>query len=157
MKKRIAKAHVLLGLSALVASSAAPTLAFADGSELVTGVAPASAQPSDRVVALVLGGVAVVGTGAGIAFGVLALNDKSSFENHPTFHAADSANENAVLSDVCLGGAVVLAVTSIVLLVRSSGSPTDAARGSHEKTALTFTVSPMVTQHGGGAGAALRF
>jgi hypothetical protein len=183
VKKRIAKAHVLLGLAAFVTSSAVPTRAFADGSELVTGIAPASppppppeskaeptapspapesstpssTQPSARVVALVLGGIAVVGAGSGIAFGVLALKDKSSFESHPTFRAADSANENAVLSDVCLGGAVVAAVTSIVLLVRSSGSPPKGTAGSHESKALRFMVSPMIASHGGGAGAALRF
>jgi hypothetical protein len=108
-------------------------------------------------VAFALGGVAVVGTGAGIAFGVLALNDKSSFDSHPTFHAADSANENAVLCDVFLGAAVVAAVTSVVLFVRSSGSTPAAATGSREKSAGGFTLSPWVTLHGGGAGASLRF
>lgn len=182
MKRRIAKARVLLGLSAFGVCSAVPTLALADGSEIVTGIAPASpspptdssthaspAGPTDsstqppssrldtRVAALVLGGVAVVGAGAGIAFGVLALNDKSSFDHDPTTHAADSANENAVLSDVCFGGALVAAVTSIVLLARSSGLPPASTAGLHEKSALSLTISPMITLRGGGAGAALLF
>jgi hypothetical protein len=115
---------------------------------------PPPTQPVDaKVAGLVLGGVAVVGAAAGAVFGVLALNDKSSFESRPTFHAADSANENAVLSDVCFGGAVVAAVTSIVLLIRSG----QAATPPKEQSRVTFTLSPTITQHGGGAGAALRF
>jgi hypothetical protein len=167
-------ARVLSGLLAFAVCSAAPGRALADGSELVTGIAPATpppplaepsssqpaspqppspSEPVDRkVAALVLGGVAVVAAAGGAVFGVLALNDKSSFESRPTFHAADSANENAVLSDVCFGGAVVAAVTSIVLFVRSGEAPA-ALKQSH----VTFTLSPMITPHGGGAGAALRF
>jgi hypothetical protein len=108
-----------------------------------------------RVAALVLGGVAVASAGVGIGFGVVALNEKSKFDSHPNFPAANLANEYAVVSDVCLGGAVVAAVTSIVLLVRSYESP--PAAPPKESHALTFLVSPMITLHGGGAGAALRF
>ena len=119
-----------------------------------------------RFAAAVLGGVAVVGTGFGVAFGVVALNDKRSFDAHPTFSAGNSGNENAVLADVCFGAAVVAAVTSLVLLVRSpSPEPSpDPAAGSaspatpaREKSAVNFSVSPMMTLHGGGAGASLRF
>jgi hypothetical protein len=160
---------VLSGLLAFAVGSATPGHAWADGTDIVAAVAPASPAPEatdpsppssptagGRVAAWLLGGVAIVGAGAGTAFGVLALNDKSSFDRHPTYHAADSANENAVLSDVCFGGAVVAAVTSIVLFVRSAESPRDGAAGSHSPPAA-FTVTPVVTSHGGGAGVALRF
>lgn len=107
----------------------------------------------------------MLGAGAGTVFGVLALDDKSRFESHPTFSSADSANENAVLSDVCFGAAVALGMTSLVLLLRSDAPPQNAAAGSPEPAAATvpkrspvsFAVSPVFTMHGGGAGVALRF
>jgi hypothetical protein len=165
----VTRLRTLSGLLAFAVCSATPGRAWADGPDVVPTVAPASPAPEaadpspppspaagGRVAAWVLGGVAIVGAGAGTAFGVLALNDKSSFDSHPTYHAADSANENAVLSDVFFGGAVVAAVTSIVLFVRSADSPRDGAAGSRSPPAA-FTVAPVVTSHGGGAGVALRF
>jgi hypothetical protein len=181
VKNRLATAPLLWGLLAFVASSTPPTIARADGTEVVAGLAPASPPPSPpdptaptappatrrsmQIAAFVLGGVAVAGAGAGAAFGVLALNDKSSFDAHPTSRSASLANENAVLSDVFLGGAVVAAVTSIVLFVRFYHAPPEASAGDHgplapvpkASSAVTFTLSPLITLHGGGAGAALRF
>ncbi len=194
-----ARARILSGLVAFTLFSAAPARALADGSEIVTGIAPAtpaalatpaapemppppppsSALPtmsaSDlRMAALVAGGIAVAGAAAGAVFGVLALDDKSRFDDVVSGtlrigtvqgdQAANSANENAVLADVCLGGAVVAAVTSIVLFVKSRqaapeatvgppSSPTPAAKDG----AFSFTVAPLFTSHGGGAGAALIF
>ncbi len=187
MKRRNALAHVLPGVAAFAVCSATPALTLADGAEVMAGVAPAapppaqpepaasssppspnpplpSFDPSVRTAAFVLGGVAIAGAGAGIAFGIVALNEKTSFDERPTFRAASRANEDAVISDVCLGGAIVAAVTSIVLFVRSPREPSDAAPGTpgdggvhREPSPLSFTVVPMITSHGGGAGAALRF
>jgi hypothetical protein len=44
-----------------------------------------------------------------------------------------------------------------VLLARSSGLPPASTAGLHEKSALSLTISPMITLRGGGAGAALLF
>jgi hypothetical protein len=173
-------APILLGFLAFAASSTAPNRALADGTEVVAAIAPdappppppdsSSAPPVSRrntqMVAFTLAGVAVAGAGAGIAFGVLALNDKSSFDAHPTYHAASSASENAVLSDVCLGGGVIAAVTSVILFVRAYQTSPEAAASSHTplvapaskgSSSVSLTLTPLITVHGGGAGAALRF
>jgi hypothetical protein len=176
---RIASGPVLLGFLAFAASTTAPSVAFGDGTEVVAAVAPETPPPlppdtapaptatkrSTQLVAIALAGVAVVGAGSGTAFGVLALNDKSSFDAHPTFHAGNSASENAVLSDVCFGGAVVAAITSVILFVKVARTPPDgeprasdsAAPPAKSPTSVSFMLSPLITSHGGGAGAALRF
>jgi hypothetical protein len=110
-------------------------------------------QPRGKLPAILLGGFAVASAGAGTVFGVLALSDKTRFQNHPTFATADSASENAVLADVCFGAAVALGVTSLVLLLRGNAAPPSAAIDSH----AAFSMSPLVMLHGGGAGAVLRF
>jgi hypothetical protein len=181
-KEALVKGIIARGLIGLVAVavSSAPARALADGTEVVAAVAPSTPPESAplpasppvtrtdlRVAALVTAGVALVAAGAGVVFGVLALNDKSHFDDQVNGtmslgtvradQAANSASENAVAADVCFGGAVVAAVTSIVLFVRSESVATGADAAPKGQGALHFTVSPVMTPHGGGAGAVLRF
>jgi hypothetical protein len=132
--------------------TAPPATAVSAPSELLPTARPA------RLGALILGGTALVGVGIGAAFGVLALNNKSSFDAHPTLGAARAGNQEAVVSDFSFGIAVVAGVTSVVLFLRDRSaacpapSTTDKPEGS-----VSLSVSPIVMARGGGAGAALRF
>jgi len=111
--------------------------------------------PSHRTVAFVFAGLAVVGVGVGTTFGILALNGKSDFERTPTVAGANTANQEAILADVAFGVAAIAAVTSVVLFVRDDG----AGDASSPKPAspVSFQFAPIVSPHGGGAGALLRF
>ena len=164
MKMKIATAHVMVALLAFVAYSATPAEAHADPVLVVeagpTALGPPLASPPpsrsgshSRLPEILLGSLAVASAAAGSVFGVLALDEKNDFQKHPTFSSADSANEDAVVADVGFGAAVALGVTTLVLLLRGEEELHLAAAGSR----VTFAVSPVVTQHGGGAGAVLRF
>jgi hypothetical protein len=104
--------------------------------------------PSPRFAAFVMAGLAVAGVGLGTLYGVLALNAKSSFDQHPTQSTGDFGNEAAMISDASFGFAVVMAITSTALFLRK---PAPAP------PSVSFTLTPAVTAHGGGAGAVLRF
>jgi hypothetical protein len=120
---------------------------------------------SRTTVAAVAGGLAVAGAGIGAGFGLAALNDKSNFDKHPTVNEGNAGNDNAVYSDVAFGAAVILGVTSVVLLVTNHDAPQDsadvatpqAAKSSKDAAAVTISATPIVLPHGGGAGALLRF
>lgn len=159
--------------------------ARADGTEAVAAVAvavapnpPPEAAPAPelpttspremKIGALVAGGVAVAAAAGGVTFGVLALDDKSRFEDAvngtkklgtpEAAQMANTASEYAVLADVCFGAAVVAAVTSIVLFVRSGASRSDADKTEPKAAGgMSFTLSPLFSPRGGGAGATLRF
>jgi hypothetical protein len=155
------RAQVVAGL--LVVMSVSSLEARADDSSPQPASAPVELLPTDhpeKIAAFIFGGVAVVGVGVGTAFGVLSLNDQSSFNAHPTFGAASSGNQEAVVADVCFGAAVIAGVTSVVLFVR--GASGDAAVPSQPvrnptPVHVSFSISPIVSPHGGGAGAVLRF
>jgi hypothetical protein len=119
---------------------------------------PPPPEPRSKLPAYITGGLAIVSTGVGVAFGVLALNDKSNFDKNPTSSTADSGENHALICDMALGVAVTLGVTSAVLFLTNDDSPSPpkaaAARKPHP---LTFSAAPIVTPHGGGAGAVLRF
>jgi hypothetical protein len=161
-----------VGLVAFVAAVLHPAIAVADTPPAVpTLAAPqdvsttdTTERPPTRFVAFAAAGVAVVGIGVGTAFGVLALNSKSAFDAHPTVARADTGNQEAVLADVAFGTAVIAGVTSVVLFLRSpeAPAPPGTEKPSPEDvptkpTSVSFTLSPLVSSHGAGVGAVLRF
>jgi PEGA domain len=122
---------------------------------------PPPPEPRSKLPAYITGGLAIVSTGIGVVFGVLALNDKSSFNKDPTEATANSGENNALICDMALGVAVTLGVTSAVLFLTNDDAPPAppkaAAVPKQKPRALTFSAAPIVTPHGGGAGAVLRF
>jgi hypothetical protein len=122
---------------------------------------PPPPEPRSKLPAYITGGLAIVSTGIGVVFGVLALNDKSKFNKDPTEATANSGENNALICDMALGVAVTLGVTSAVLFLTNDDSPAAppkaAAAPKQKPRGLTFSASPIVTPHGGGAGAVLRF
>jgi len=123
---------------------------------------PPSEGPSRKVVALYAGGFAVVAAGAGTVFGILALNNKSNFDKNPTHESADYGNEYAYLCDAAFAGAVLAGVTSVLLYLHHDTPPSPLPTSSTpavagKSAAFTFTAAPIVTLHGAGAGAVLRF
>jgi hypothetical protein len=127
--------------------------------------APAPAPPPEKrsmAPAWITGGLAVVAAGVGTAFGIMALNDKSSFNKTPTESLADDGENKALVSDMAFGVAVTLGVTSTVLFLSHDDSPpAQTASAPRPVRAASDTVSvtatPIITAHGGGAGALIRF
>ncbi len=129
----------------------APRLAPRASSPVVPVVpTPPDPGPSRRAVAITAAIVAVAGAGAGTAFGVLALHDKSTYDAHPTAAVASRGDEEAVLADVCLGGALIAGVTSAVLLLTSD----EPVAPLH---APPLTVTPALSPRAAGVSVVLRF
>jgi hypothetical protein len=122
---------------------------------------PPPPEPRSKLPAYITGGLAIVSTGVGVVFGVLALNDKSNFDKNPTSSTADSGENHALICDMALGVAVTLGVTSAVLFLTNDDSaaaaPPPKAAAAPKPRSLIFSAAPIVTPHGGGAGAVLRF
>jgi hypothetical protein len=127
---------------------------------------PPPAAPHSNTAAFITGGAAVVAVGVGTVFGVMALNDKHDFDQHPTTSTADSGENHALIADMAFGVAVTLGVTSIVLFLSKDDAPAGATAQVTKKTTeasakkrapFTITPAPIVTPHGGGAGAVIRF
>lgn len=126
-------------------------------------------EPRSLVPAFITGGLAVAAAGVGTAFGVMALGDKSDFDKNPTASKADDGENHALIADMAFGVAITMGVTSAVLfLTRDEPAPTKVANGSVKvakaikisskaSKPITLTPAPIVTTHGGGAGALLRF
>ena len=124
---------------------------------------PPPPEPRSKVPAYVTGGLAIVAAGVGTAFGIMALSDKSTFDKTPTTSTADNGDTHALIADMSFGVALTFGVTSAVLFL-TRDEPAAAATSSadsHKKTAkarhVTFTPTPMVGPHSGGAGFTLRF
>lgn len=127
---------------------------------------PPPPEPRSKLPAYITGGLGVASAAVGVIFGVLALNDKSSFNKTPTSSLADSGENNALICDMAFGVAVTLGVTSAVLFLTSDDAPakthglTDrpvVVAAPKKSPTFTLSASPIVTPHGGGAGAVLRF
>jgi hypothetical protein len=141
---------------------------------------PPPPEPRSKVPAFVTGGLAIVAAGVGTVFGVMALSDKSDFDNNPTSSKADDGENHALIADMAFGVAITLGVTSVVLFLTNdeSSEPSKASQArlrslassngedahprasvarSEKKSSFTLTPTPIVTPHGGGAGAVLRF
>jgi hypothetical protein len=110
-----------------------------------------------RTVGLVAAGVALAGAGVGAVFGVLALQNKSDYADNPTYYKSDRGNNDAAYADGAIALAVAAGVTSLVLFLTSDTSNTDLAAGIPHERSASFSTSPFVTAHGGGAGALVRF
>lgn len=98
---------------------------------LDSGATPASGS-SQRMLGLILGGVGVVGLGAGTYFGITAgskwddakagCNDFPYACNHAALEARDSASSNATLSTIgFIAGGALLATGAILYFTASSG------------------------------------
>jgi hypothetical protein len=127
---------------------------------------PQPPPPRSMVPAIVTGGLAVAAAGVGTVFGILALGDKSDFDKNPTTQTADNGDTHALIADMAFGVAVTFGVTSAVLFLTKDESvatssathaTTTAKAAAAKKTAITFTPTPIVTPHSGGAGFVLRF
>ncbi len=130
--------------------------------------APPPAEPRSKLPAYATGGLAVVAAGVGTGFGVMALSDKSDFDKNPTSSTADDGENHALIADMAFGVAITFGVTSAVLFLTKDDAPPStpsAASGagrahpSHKQATqkIKITPSPIVTPHGGGAGALIRF
>ncbi len=143
------------GVAAPVAAPVAPVVAAAP--------APAgTAKAHSTMPAIITGGLAVVAAGVGATFGILALSDKSDFDKKPTSDTADSGENKALIADMAFGVAITLGVTSAVLFFsKDDDAPAKATNAlpaaPSRKQAFTITPMPIVTPHGGGAGAIVRF
>jgi hypothetical protein len=144
-------------------------------------VVVASGGGRNITAAVITGAAAVVAVGIGTGFGIAALNDKANFNNDPTTATADSGENHALIADMSFGVAITLGVTSLVLFLsrddaatvgvtpaaslvrprakdgesgRSSGR---SAREAKKAPSFSITPSPIMTPHGAGAGALIRF
>jgi hypothetical protein len=124
---------------------------------------PPPHEPRSKLPAIVTGGLAVVAAGIGTAFGIVTLNDKSNFNKTPTESIAESGQNHALIADMSFGVAITLGVTSAVLfLTRDEADKPKTASLMTVKLSKgaqkpTLTAAPIVSPHGGGAGALLRF
>ncbi|HEY1697444.1 MAG TPA: hypothetical protein VGG39_35020 [Polyangiaceae bacterium] len=140
----------------LVVTLASPA-ALADPSSIAPAAAapapppavPSPPSPTRTSVALASAGVAVAAAGTAAVFGVLALQNKSDFQSSATYGRAQDGNNDAAYADGAIALAVAAGVTSLVLFL------TRDAVSSAPPAALSAV--PLVTAHGGGAGAVLRF
>jgi hypothetical protein len=173
---RTTKASWALGFAALVALSSVEVVAR--GEEPVvpapavapipppapppTQAAPPPVEPpppssgvSRTSVAWGAAGVAAAGAIGAAVFGILALNDKSSYQQRPTFSNTDDGNSLAAYADGCLFLAAAAGVTSLILFLTNPPANDDGASPAPRKASLV--PSPVVTTRGGGVGAVLQF
>jgi hypothetical protein len=118
-----------------------------------TDALPPAVPPPHRrsnVPSYVLFGATGVGIIVGSAFGVIALQNKNSFNAHPTSSEADTTHTHALISDVSFAIAGALGVTGIVLLVTNLPSRQQDSVGR-----AFFT--PYAGPTGAGATAGLSF
>ena len=165
---------VIVDLEAAPMAPPAPTPGVAAAVPVAAPVAappPSVPEPRSKVPAIITGSLAIAAAGVGTVFGVIALNDKSDFNKNPTTATADSGDTHALIADMAFGVALTFGVTSAVLFLTKDESPaatsstrratTAKADGSEakadKKTAVTFTPTPIVGPHVGGAGFVLRF
>jgi hypothetical protein len=110
----------------------------------------------------VTGGIAVVAAGVGTAFGIVTLNDKSSYNTTPTTNTADNGDTHALITDMAFGVALTFGVTSAVLFLTKDeptpgAAPAKTSKADPRKPSITLTPTPIVGPHEGGAGLLLRF
>jgi hypothetical protein len=126
---------------------------------------PPPPEPRSKVPAWVTGGIAVVAAGVGTAFGIVTLNDKSSYNTNPTTSTADNGDTHALITDMAFGVAITFGVTSAVLFLTKDEAPGGApaappaksSKADTRKSAITLTPTPIIGPHEGGAGVLLRF
>lgn len=121
-------------------------------------------EPRSLVPAYITGGLAVAAAGVGTVFGIMALGDKSEFDKNPTASKADDGENHALIADMAFGVAITMGVTSAVLfLTHDDPAPTKVGAlpirvtKAVKSKPVTITPTPIITSHGGGAGALVRF
>ena len=127
--------------------------------------APVPQEPKSKLPAYITGGLAIVAAGVGTVFGVMAISDKSDFDKNPTSSTADDGENHALIADMAFGVAITFGVTSAVLFLtkddaaQAAPATAMAPKKLPPKKTQSFKVtpSPIVTPHGGGAGALIRF
>ncbi len=131
---------------------------------LPTAPQPAPVEPRSKVPAYVTGVLAVAAAGVGTAFGIVALNDKSSFDKDPTTHTADNGDTHALIADMAFGVALTFGVTSAVLFLTKDDQPAPAPatasaawKKDTKKRGVTVVPTPWVGTRSGGAGFVLKF
>ncbi|MEO7112845.1 MAG: PEGA domain-containing protein [Polyangiaceae bacterium] len=143
-----------------------PVVAVAPPPPAPAPAQPLPPEPRSKVPAYVTGGLAIVAAGVGTVFGVLALGDKSDFDKNPTSSKADDGENHALIADMAFGVAITFGVTSAVLFLTKDEAlqPPPAAQTPQQKKLATqkanrFRVvpAPIVSPHGAGAGALIRF
>jgi len=118
-------------------------------------VAPPPAEPAAKrslvpaAVTLGLGGAGLI---SGTLFGIMALGAKKDFNDDPTTANADTAERNALISDMSFGIALTLGITGIVLL---TAQDEEAAADVAQKRRVL--VAPYAERRGGGLAGLLRF
>lgn len=120
---------------------------------------PPPPPPRSNVPAYVTLGLAGAGAIVGTAFGVLALQAKSTFNKTPTTSNADTTDRDALVSDMSFAVALTFGVTGVVLLL-SNDSPQEqkpASAESPKKSAFRGFVTPWASPTGGGAAAFMQF
>lgn len=100
-------------------------------------------------VTLGLGGAGLI---SGTLFGIMALGAKKDFNDNPTTGNADTAERNALISDMSFGIALTLGITGIVLL---TAHDEEAAAETAEKRRVL--VAPYADKKGGGVAGFFRF
>ena len=145
------------------ASPAATDTATAPASQVALAPSPALPEPPAAsggarrsTAALIAAGIAVVGAAGATVFGVLALQNRSDYDKHPSYASSGNGNDDAAYADGCLAVAVAAGVTSLLLLL-TDDTPRDGSAAAARKRAATLTATPVVTSRGGGAGVLLRF
>jgi hypothetical protein len=95
----------------------------------------------------------------GTAFGILALQAKSTNNKTPTTDNADTTDRNALICDMSFAVALTFGVTGAVLLL-SNDAPEPAKTALHptkKKSAIRGFVTPYAGPNGGGAVGVLSF
>jgi tetratricopeptide (TPR) repeat protein len=122
-----------------------------------------------RVPAYLTAGVGVLAAGTGAAFGVVALNDKKLYDANKTPENATRRDQDALISDVAFGVAVVAGVASLVLFLTAKDDPPPPSadgepapkQGQVDRRgaprALAITPVPWVGSHEAGAGFVMQF
>ncbi len=137
----------------LVATTPEPAAATAPAP---TPAPPPAAEKAERsmVPAYVTLGIAGAAAVTGTIFGIVALNEKSEYDDDPTTERADDVERNSLIADMAFGVAITLGVTGIVLLTTDDDGDDakDAARADN-----SLVVAPYVTPNSGGAAARWTF
>jgi hypothetical protein len=132
---------------------------------------PPPPEPRSKLPAFITGGLAIVAAGVGTAFGIVTLNDKSTFNTDHSESTAETGQNHALIADMSFGIAITLGVTSAVLfLTRDEPDASKPKAASFTTLKLSknggrpgatqgasLTATPFMAPHGGGAGALLSF
>ena len=108
-----------------------------------------------RVGTYVVLGLAGAGAVTGAVFGIMAVGNKSDFDENPSNETADDQERNAIISDIGFGVALTLGLTGLVMLTaRDEPEGRPAPRSA---SVPRLSVAPYASARGAGAAARMRF